>query len=106
MIALARSEAVTDFIQERAPVSKLARRFVGDTVRATVEQNIVLRWVRESDLPALHRELDAIGLARPGAGSIADITACPGTDTCKLGIASSRGIAAELEWLRGEIDES
>ena len=66
-------------------------------MRATVEQNIVLRWVRESDLPALHRELDAIGLARPGAESIADITACPGTDTCKLGIASSRGLAAELE---------
>ena len=78
-------------------LAEVARRFVGDTVRTTVEQNIVLRWVRESDLPALHRELDAIGLARPGAGSIADITACPGTDTCKLGIASSRGLAAELE---------
>jgi len=78
-------------------LADVARRFVGDTVRATVEQNIVLRWVRDSDLPALHRELDAIGLARPGAESIADITACPGTDTCKLGIASSRGLAAELE---------
>jgi sulfite reductase (ferredoxin) len=78
-------------------LADVARRFVGDTVRTTVEQNIVLRWVRESDLPALHCELEAIGLARPGAGSIADITACPGTDTCKLGIASSRGLAAELE---------
>ena len=78
-------------------LADIARRFVGDTVRTTVEQNIVLRWVRESDLPALHRELDAIGLSRPGAQSIGDITACPGTDTCKLGIASSRGLAAELE---------
>ena len=86
-------------------LAAVARRFVGDTVRATVEQNIVLRWVRESDLPALHRELDAIGLARPGAESIADITACPGTDTCKLGIASSRGLAAELERrLAGQIE--
>ncbi|MDA1093138.1 MAG: nitrite/sulfite reductase [Acidobacteria bacterium] len=88
----------------------VARRFVGDTVRATVEQNIVLRWVRESDLPELHDALAAIGLARPGAESIADITACPGTDTCKLGIASSRGLAAELERrLAGQIatmDES
>ena len=75
----------------------VARRFVGDTVRTTVEQNIVLRWVRESDLPALHRALDALGLARPGAQSIGDVTACPGTDTCKLGIASSRGLAAEIE---------
>ena len=83
-------------------LADVARRFVGDTVRTTVEQNIVLRWVRESDLPALHRELEAIELARPGAGSIADITACPGTDTCKLGIASSRGLAAELERRLGE----
>ena len=83
-------------------LAAIARRFVGDTVRTTVEQNIVLRWVRESDLPALHRELEAIHLARPGAESIADITACPGTDTCKLGIASSRGLAAELERRLGD----
>ena len=83
-------------------LADVARRFVGDTIRTTVEQNIVLRWVRESDLPALHRELTSIGLARAGAGSIADITACPGTDTCKLGIASSRGLAAELERRLGE----
>ena len=78
-------------------LADVARAFVGDTVRTTVEQNLVLRWVREADLPALYRELDALGLARPGAATIADITACPGTDTCKLGIASSRGLAAELE---------
>ncbi len=86
-------------------LADVARRFVGDTVRTTVEQNIVLRWVRESDLPALHRELEVLGLARPGAESIGDITACPGTDTCKLGIASSRGLAAELEQrVRQEMD--
>ncbi len=78
-------------------LATLARRFVGDAVRATVEQNIVFRWVREADLPELHQGLEALGLAQPGAGTIADITACPGTDTCKLGIASSRGLAAELE---------
>ena len=83
--------------QQLRRLADLARRFVGDAVRTTVEQNIVLRWVREADLPELHRELEAIGLAQPGAGTIADITACPGTDTCKLGIASSRGLAAELE---------
>ncbi len=74
----------------------LARAYVGDNVRTTVEQNIVLRWVPEESLPALHAELAVIGLADPGAGTIVDITACPGTDTCKLGIASSRGLAAEL----------
>ncbi len=77
-------------------LADIARRYVGDTVRTTVEQNIVLRWVAEGDLPDLYAELKAIGLAEPGAGTIVDVTACPGTDTCKLGIASSRGLAGEL----------
>lgn len=77
-------------------LAELARKYVGDNVRTTVEQNIVLRWVPEADLPALYTDLKAIGLAEPGAGTIVDVTACPGTDTCKLGISSSRGLAAEL----------
>ncbi len=78
-------------------LADIARRYVGESVRTTVEQNIVLRWLREADLPALYSELQQLGLAAPGAGSIVDIVACPGTDTCKLGIASSRGLAAELQ---------
>jgi sulfite reductase (ferredoxin) len=61
-----------------------------------VEQNIVLRWVSEADLPNLYSDLKAIGLGDAGAGTIIDVTACPGTDTCKLGIASSRGLAEVL----------
>ena len=56
----------------------------------------VLRWVAEGDLPELHDALVALGLAQPGAGTIVDVTACPGTDTCKLGISSSRGLASGL----------
>ena len=77
-------------------LADIARRFSGDSVRTTVEQNIVLRWVSETDLPDLYRELTRIGLGAPGAGTIVDVTACPGTDTCKLGISSSRGLAGEL----------
>ena len=77
-------------------LAEIARRFSGDSVRTTVEQNIVFRWVSESDLPDLYRELKRIGLAEAGAGTIVDVTACPGTDTCKLGIASSRGLAGEI----------
>jgi sulfite reductase (ferredoxin) len=77
-------------------LADIAREFTGDHVRLTVEQNIVLRWVREADLPALHAALEAVDLAAAGAETIQDITSCPGTDTCKLGIASSRGLAAEL----------
>jgi sulfite reductase (ferredoxin) len=65
-------------------------------LRLTVDQNIVFRWISQQDLPALYSELSAIGLGQPGAQSIVDITSCPGTDTCKLGISSSRGLAGEL----------
>jgi sulfite reductase (ferredoxin) len=75
-------------------LANVARRYVGDNVRSTVEQNLVLRWVSEADLPALFAELQRLDLALPGAGKIEDVVACPGTDTCKLGIAASRGLAA------------
>jgi sulfite reductase (ferredoxin) len=56
----------------------------------------VARRVSEGDLPDLYRELQRLRLSDAGAESIVDVTACPGTDTCKLGIASSRGLAREL----------
>jgi sulfite reductase (ferredoxin) len=77
-------------------LASIARRFSTDTLRTTVEQNIVLRWVAEADLPDLYRDLVRVGLGDPGAGTILDVVACPGTDTCKLGIASSRGLGGEI----------
>jgi sulfite reductase (ferredoxin) len=86
-----------DLSSEQAfQLADIARQYVGDTLRTTVEQNIVLRWVAEADLPDLYQALKAVGLGEAGAGTIVDITTCPGTDTCKLGIASSRGLAGEL----------
>lgn len=78
-------------------LADLAREYTAGTIRTTVEQNIVLRWVSKSDLPAVYERLQQAHLAKAGAGKIEDIVVCPGTDTCKLGIASSRGLAAELE---------
>ncbi len=77
-------------------LADIARRFTKETIRTTVEQNIVLRWISDSDLGQLHQALQGAGLADPGAETIVDIVTCPGTDTCKLGISSSRGLAAEL----------
>jgi sulfite reductase (ferredoxin) len=77
-------------------LADIARRFTGDTMRTTADQNVLLRWVSEADLPDVYAELGRIHLALPGAGTITDITACPGTDTCKLGISSSRALAAQL----------
>jgi sulfite reductase (ferredoxin) len=77
-------------------LADVARRFTGDTMRTTADQNLLLRWVSEADLPEVYSALLQIHLAEPGAGTISDITACPGTDTCKLGISSSRALAAQL----------
>jgi sulfite reductase (ferredoxin) len=77
-------------------LADIARRFGDGAARTTVDQNLVLRWIPANDLPELHGELVDIGLGGAGAGTIVDVTACPGTDTCKLGIASSRGLAGEL----------
>ncbi|HVZ61390.1 MAG TPA: nitrite/sulfite reductase [Terriglobales bacterium] len=77
-------------------LADIARQFSGVTLRTTAEQNLVLRWISEAELPALFEALKAAGLAEGGASTISDIVACPGTDTCKLGISSSRSLAAEL----------
>jgi sulfite reductase (ferredoxin) len=77
-------------------LADIVRRFTTETVRTTVEQNFVVRWVSCVDLLDIYNQLHAVGLADPVAGSIVDIVSCPGTDTCKLGISSSRGLAAEL----------
>jgi sulfite reductase (ferredoxin) len=78
-------------------LARLARKYTrGGTVRTTVEQNFLLRWIADAELPELHRGLAALKLATSLAGTIGDVTACPGTDSCKLGIASSRGLAGVL----------
>jgi sulfite reductase (ferredoxin) len=91
-------------------LADISRRYAGGNARTTVEQNIVLRWVPQDKLIDLYNELKKIGLAEPGAGTIVDVTACPGTDTCKLGISSSRGLAGELRERLGaksaSLDES
>lgn len=77
-------------------IADIAKEFVGDNIRLTVEQNLVFRWVPENKIVALWQALDELSLGDPTAGTIVDVTACPGTDTCKLGHASSRGLAATL----------
>lgn len=77
-------------------LSDIVRRFTNGTIRSTVEQNFVIRWVSKADLPELHKALCEAGLGDAGAGNIVDIVSCPGTDTCKLGVSASRGLAGEL----------
>ncbi|MEH0155062.1 nitrite reductase [Limibacter armeniacum] len=78
-------------------LAEIVERYAADDLRLTINQGALLKYVRKEALPALYRELDALGLAVPGFDTTVDITACPGTDTCNLGISSSTGIAKVLE---------
>jgi sulfite reductase (ferredoxin) len=82
--------------QQMRELATIARRYNGGYMRTSVDQNMVLRWISQADLPDVYTDLVQAGLAQAGASTLVDITACPGTDTCKLGISSSRGLAAEL----------
>ncbi len=78
-------------------LADILKRYAGGEMRNMVHQNILIRWVREKDLPSLYEELREIGLVLADAQTIYDVTACPGTSTCRLGIASSYGLAKEIE---------
>ncbi len=78
-------------------IASLARERASDSIRFTVDQNLVLRWVSGDDLPMVFETLKALGLTDRKPGDILDMTACPGTDTCKLGTSSSRGLSWALQ---------
>lgn len=66
-------------------------------IRVTVNQGLLLRFVQKDTLPYLFNRLNELELAEPGFGTTADVTACPGTDTCNLGVTNSTGVAEILE---------
>lgn len=87
-----------DFYTDKARLlANLIKKYAANELRLTLRQNILIRYVKDELLPFFYVELKKFGLADPGYNSTLDITACPGTDTCNLGIASSTGIASELE---------
>ena len=73
-------------------LAQIMRDYSGGYARTTVEQNMLLRWVRDESLYEVWRALDELGLGDAGASTIVDTVSCPGTDSCKLGITSSMGL--------------
>ncbi|MFP4094688.1 MAG: HEPN domain-containing protein [Cyclobacteriaceae bacterium] len=80
-------------------LAEVVAAFASDDIRITVNQGLLLKFVTEEALPHLFNGLDALNLAEPGFDSTADITACPGTDTCNLGISNSTGASLRIEQL-------
>ncbi|MFZ5467796.1 MAG: nitrite/sulfite reductase [Myxococcota bacterium] len=77
-------------------LADLCRSYGDGQVRVTTEQDLLLRWVREEDVEAVHRQLLAIGLGLPDAGTVSDVTSCPGAESCKLAVTQSRGLGKLL----------
>jgi sulfite reductase beta subunit-like hemoprotein len=73
-------------------LANIMRRYSGGYARTTVQQNFLLRWVREESAYDVWRALSELGLGEPGSREISDVVSCPGTDSCKLGITSSMGL--------------
>jgi sulfite reductase beta subunit-like hemoprotein len=78
-------------------LARVMRDFAGGYARTTVQQNFVLRWVREESVYDVWRALSSLGLGDPGSRQITDVVSCPGTDSCKLGITSSMGLNAAVQ---------
>jgi sulfite reductase (ferredoxin) len=87
-----------DFYTDKArKLARLVQNYAAGEIRLSLRQNILVPYVKEELVPFFYQELNKLGFAEAGYNKALDITACPGTDTCNLGIASSTGIADELE---------
>ena len=87
-----------DFYTDKARLlADLVEKYAAGEIRLSLRQNIVIPFVKEDLIPFFYQELEKLGFVEAGYNKAVDITACPGTDTCNLGIASSTGIADELE---------
>lgn len=87
-----------DFYTDKARLlATLVEKYAAGELRLSLRQNILIPYVKEELVPFFYTELLKLGFAHMGYNKAGDITSCPGTDTCNLGIASSTGIARELE---------
>jgi sulfite reductase (ferredoxin) len=70
----------------------IMREHSGGHARTTVQQNLLLRWVRDESVYEVYEALRELGLDATGPRTVTDVVSCPGTDSCKLGITSSMGL--------------
>jgi sulfite reductase (NADPH) hemoprotein beta-component len=91
--------------QQMDAAAELADRFSQGELRVSHEQNLVLPWVRESELPALFEAARTKGFATPNIGLLTDMIACPGGDFCALANARSIPVAQAITERFDDLDE-
>ena len=77
-------------------IADFALAYGDGSVRVTADQDLLFRWVRAGDVQELYRRLAAARLGLGGAGSLADVTSCPGAEACRLAVTQSRGLGKLL----------
>ncbi|MEX0910811.1 MAG: nitrite/sulfite reductase [Nitrosopumilaceae archaeon] len=79
-------------------IAQIAREFSAEgRVRNGFTQDIVFRWVRDDNLPGFYSKLLEVGLANPGALTMASVVGCSGTTSCNLAITNSHRLAKEIQ---------
>ena len=78
-------------------LAELSEAYSDGSVRITVDQDLVFRWVAVGDLHDLYRRLGAASLGLAEASTVADVTSCPGAESCRLAVTQSRGLGRLLE---------
>jgi sulfite reductase (NADPH) hemoprotein beta-component len=86
-------------------LADLAEAYGDGTMRLTVDQNILYRWVKKESIEPFYQRLSAAGLAAPDAGTLSDVVSCPGAESCRLAVTQSRGLGRVLtEYLSTRTD--
>ncbi|MEQ1572655.1 MAG: nitrite/sulfite reductase [Vicinamibacterales bacterium] len=77
-------------------LADLAEAYGDGTMRLTIEQNVVFRWVKIDDVDALYQRLVAADMGAPDANTLGDVVSCPGAESCRLAVTQSRGLGKLL----------
>jgi sulfite reductase (NADPH) hemoprotein beta-component len=77
-------------------LADLAEAYGDGSMRLTVEQNVLYRWVKTDSVEAFYHRLVAAGLGAPDAGRLSDVVSCPGAESCRLAVTQSRGLGRIL----------
>jgi sulfite reductase (ferredoxin) len=81
---------------EMRVLADLAEAYGDGSMRLTVEQNVLYRWVRRESIEPFYQRLSAAGLGQPDAGRLSDVVSCPGAESCRLAVTQSRGLGRLL----------
>ena len=77
-------------------LADLAEAYGDGSMRLTIDQNVLYRWVKTSSIEPFYQRLAAAGLAAPDAGTLGDVVSCPGAESCRLAVTQSRGLGRTL----------